>query len=130
MVRIMDAGSDKGTQMNMFKSLITELRKFTFDLINTGRLFLSRWRDVKSLKDVLVEIHFNGILVPDTGFSSQDLAEIMLMSMRFIMPFRRNQDMIDYTMDLNSSFVCRDRESDLTSSTGMPSVYTFSRSKC
>ena len=31
------------------------------------------------------------------------------MDMRFIMPLRRNQDMIDYDMDLNSSFVYRDR---------------------
>ena len=66
-------------------------------------------RDVKSLRNALGEIHFDGILVLDTGFSSQDLAEIMRMDMRFIMPLRRNQDMIDYDMDLNSSFVYRDR---------------------
>ena len=66
-------------------------------------------RDVKSLRNVLDEIHFNGILVLDTGFSSQDLAEIMQSDMKFIMPLRRNQDMIDYSMDLNSSFVYRDR---------------------
>ena len=66
-------------------------------------------RDVKSLRNVLDEIHFNGILVLDTGFSSQDLAEIMRSDMKFIMPLRRNQDMIDYSMDLNSSFVYRDR---------------------
>ena len=66
-------------------------------------------RDVKSLRNALGLIHFNGILVLDTGFSSQDLAEIMRMDMRFIMPLRRNQDMIDYSMNLNSSFVYRDR---------------------
>ncbi|MCL5783534.1 MAG: IS1634 family transposase, partial [Candidatus Thermoplasmatota archaeon] len=53
-------------------------------------------RDVKSLRNAPGEIHFDGILVLDTGFSSQDLAEIMRMDMRFIMPLRRNQDMIDY----------------------------------
>ena len=54
-------------------------------------------------------IHFDGILVLDTGFSSQDLAEIMRSDMKFIMPLRRNQDIIDYSMDLRSSFVYRDR---------------------
>ena len=62
-------------------------------------------RDVKALRNVLDKIHFDGILVLDTGFSSQDLAEIMRTCMRFIMPLRRNQDVIDYSMDLNSSFV-------------------------
>ncbi len=66
-------------------------------------------RDVKSLRNVLDEIHFDGILVLDTGFSSQDLAEIMRSDMKFVMPLRRNQDMIDYSMDLRSSFVYRDR---------------------
>ncbi len=66
-------------------------------------------RDVKSLRNVLDEIHFDGILVLDTGFSSQDLAEIMRSDMKFIMPLRRNQDIIDYSMDLRSSFVYRDR---------------------
>ena len=47
-------------------------------------------RDVKSLRNVLDEIHFNGILVLDTGFSSQDLAEIMRSDMKFIIPLRRN----------------------------------------
>ena len=46
--------------------------------------------DVKSLRTVLEEIHFNGIIVLDTGFSSHDLAEIMRMDMRFIMPLHRN----------------------------------------
>ena len=31
-------------------------------------------RDVKSLRKVLEEIDFDGVLVLDTGFSSQDLA--------------------------------------------------------
>ena len=66
-------------------------------------------RDVKSLRNVLNEIHFDGILVLDTGFSSQDLAEIMRSDMKFIMPLRRNQDIIDYSIDLGSSFVYRDR---------------------
>ena len=62
-------------------------------------------RDVKSLRNVLDEIHFNCILVLDTGFSSQDLAEIMRSDMKFVMPLRRNHDMIYYSMDLRSSFV-------------------------
>jgi hypothetical protein len=66
-------------------------------------------RDVKSLRKLLEEIDFHGILVLDTGFSSQDLAEIMRTDMRFIMPLRRNQKMIDYGMEMNSSFVYRDR---------------------
>ncbi|EQD75189.1 hypothetical protein B1B_02262, partial [mine drainage metagenome] len=57
---------------------------------------------------VLEEIHFDGILVLDTGFSSQDLAEIMRMEMKFIMPLRRNQEIIDYNMEMRSSFVYRD----------------------
>ena len=66
-------------------------------------------RDVKSLRNVLEEIHFDGILVLDTGFSSQDLAEIMRSDMKFVMPLRRNQEIIDYSMDLGPSFVYRDR---------------------
>ena len=66
-------------------------------------------RDVKSLGKVLGEIHFDGILVLDRGFSSQDLAEIMRMKMKFIVPLRRNQEMIDYNMGMSSSFVYRDR---------------------
>jgi len=66
-------------------------------------------RDVKSLRKVLDEIDFDGILVVDTGFSSQDLAEIMGSEMKFIMPLRRNQEIIDYNMEMKSSFVYRDR---------------------
>ena len=66
-------------------------------------------RDVKSLRKVLEEIDFDGILVLDTGFSSQDLAEIMRMEMKFVMPLRRNQEIIDYGMEMKSSFVYRDR---------------------
>ena len=66
-------------------------------------------RDVKSLRKVLEEIDFHGILVLDAGFSSQDLAEIMRMEMKFIMPLRRNQEIIDYGMEMGSSFVYRDR---------------------
>ena len=66
-------------------------------------------RDVKSLRKVLEEIDFHGILVLDTGFSSQDLAEIMRMEMKFIMPLRRNQEITDYGMEMGSSFVYRER---------------------
>ncbi len=33
----------------------------------------------------------------------------MSSEMKFIMPLRRNQEMIDYTMEMRSSFVYRDR---------------------
>jgi len=66
-------------------------------------------RDVKPLRKVLEEIQFDGILVLDTGFSSQDPAEIMSSEMKFIMPLRRNEEMIDYSINLRSSFVYRDR---------------------
>jgi transposase len=65
-------------------------------------------RDVKSLRNVLDKIHFDGILILDTGFSSQYLAEIMRSDMKFIIPLRRNQEVIDYRMDPRSSFVYRD----------------------
>ena len=66
-------------------------------------------RDVKSLRNALGLIHFDAILVLDTGFSSQDLAEIIRSDMKFVMPLRRSQEIIYYSMDLGSSFVYRDR---------------------
>ena len=48
-------------------------------------------RDVKSLREVLQEVEFHGVLVLDRGFASYDLAEIM-----------------DSGMDLASSFMYRD----------------------
>ena len=66
-------------------------------------------RDVKSLRNVLEEISFHGILVLDRGFASYDLAEIMSSEMKFVMPLRRNSDMIDYSMKLTSSFMYCDR---------------------
>ena len=64
-------------------------------------------RDVKSLRKVLEEVDFNGILVLDRGFFSYDLAQ--LMPSKFIMPMRRNSSLADYSIKLNSSFVYRDR---------------------
>ena len=55
-------------------------------------------RDAKSLRNVLDDIHFDGILVLDTGLSSQDLAEIMRSDMKFVMPLCRNHDMIYYSI--------------------------------
>jgi transposase len=66
-------------------------------------------RDVKSLRKVLDEITFNGILVLDRGFVSYDLADLMSSEMKFIMPLRRNSGLIDYGMKLTSSFMYRDR---------------------
>ena len=66
-------------------------------------------RDVKSLRKVLQEVDFHGVLVLDRGFASYDLAEIMDSGMDFAMPLRRNSDLIDYGMDLASSFMYRDR---------------------
>ena len=66
-------------------------------------------RDVKSLRNVLEEISFHGILVLDRGFASYDIAELMSSEMKFVMPLRRNSDLIDYGMRLISSFMYRDR---------------------
>ncbi|MCL5881892.1 MAG: transposase, partial [Candidatus Thermoplasmatota archaeon] len=66
-------------------------------------------RDVKSLRKILDEISFNGIMVLDRGFASYDLAEIMSSEMRFVMPLRRNSDLADYGMKLDASFMYRDR---------------------
>ena len=78
-----------------------------FDLDQYRPVFLKSIEG--SLRKVLEEIDFDGILVLDTGFSSQDLAEIMRMEMKFIMPLRRNQEIIDYGMEMGSSFVYRER---------------------
>ena len=66
-------------------------------------------RDIKSLRKVLEEMSFNGIMVLDRGFASYDLAGIMAADMRFVMPLRRNSDLADYDMKLNASFMYRDR---------------------
>jgi transposase len=66
-------------------------------------------RDVKSLRKVLEEISFHGVLVLDRGFASYDLADLMSSRMKFVMPLRRNSDLIDYGMKLTSSFMYRDR---------------------
>ena len=66
-------------------------------------------RYVKSLRKLLQEVDFRGVLVLDRGFASYDLAEIMDSGMDFVMPLRRNSEPIDYGMDLTSSFMYRDR---------------------
>ena len=66
-------------------------------------------KDVKSLREVLDEISFHGILVLDSGFSSYDLADIMATDRKFVMPLRRNSDLIDYDMRLDAGFMYRDR---------------------
>ena len=66
-------------------------------------------KDVKSLRKVLDEISFHGILVLDSGFSSYDLADIMATDRKFVMPLRRNSDLIDYDMRLDAGFMYRDR---------------------
>ena len=64
-------------------------------------------RDIKSLKKVLEEINFNGILVMDRGFASYSLADEI--NNKFIMPLRRNNKIIDYNAIFKSSFMYRDR---------------------
>ena len=64
---------------------------------------------MKSLRKVLQEVDFHGVLVLDRGFASYDLAEIIDSGMDFVMPLRRNSDLIDYGMDLTSSFMYHDR---------------------
>jgi len=66
-------------------------------------------RDVKSLRKVLDEISFSGILVLDRGFASYDLADLISPDMKFIMPLRRNSELINYDMKLRSCFMYRDR---------------------
>ena len=66
-------------------------------------------RDVKSLRKVLKEVDFRGVLVLDRGFASYDLAEIMGSGLDFVTPLRRNSELIDYGMDLASSFMYRNR---------------------
>ena len=66
-------------------------------------------RDVKSLRKVLQEVDFHGVLVLDRGFASYDLAEIMDSGMDFVIPLKRNSGLIDYGMNLASSFMYRDR---------------------
>ncbi len=50
-------------------------------------------RDMKSLRKVLEEISFHGVLVLDRGFASYDLADLMSSRMKFVMPLRRNSDL-------------------------------------
>ncbi len=66
-------------------------------------------RDVKSLRKVLEEIDFHGVIVMDRGFASYDLAEIMDSRMDFVMPLKRSSSLADYDMELTSSFMYRDR---------------------
>lgn len=84
-----------------------------FDLDQYKPVFLKSLdgsvRDVKSLRNVLEEIDFHGILVLDRGFASYDLAELMSSEMKFVMPQKRNSGLIDYGLKLSSSFMYRDR---------------------
>ncbi|MEM3861555.1 MAG: transposase [Thermoplasmatales archaeon] len=66
-------------------------------------------RDLKSLGKVLDEIIFHGIVVLDRGFASYDLTKLMSSEMKFVMPLRRNSELIYYAMRLTSSFIYCDR---------------------
>ena len=70
-------------------------------------------RDIKSLKKVLDDINFNGILVMDSGFASSSLADEIYT--KFIMPLRRNNRIIDYSIGFKSSFMYRDKGIPCTS---------------
>ena len=102
-----------------------------FDLDSYRPVFLKPLdgsvRDVKSLRKVLEEVDFNGILVLDRGFFSYDLAQLMSSRMKFIMPLRRNSSMADYSMKPNSSFVYRERGilCSFKDQEGGSRVYTF-----
>lgn len=84
-----------------------------FDLDHYRPVFLKPLdgsvRDVKSLRKVLDEMHFHGVLVLDRGFASYDLAGLMNPDLKFIMPLRRNSNLIHYDISLGSSFMYRDR---------------------
>ena len=88
-------------------------KAMVFDLDRYRPVFLKSidgsMRDVKSMRKVLDEISFSGILVLDRAFASYDLADLVLPDMRFIMPLRRNLELTNYRMNLRSSFMYRGR---------------------
>ncbi|MBI5036194.1 transposase, partial [Candidatus Micrarchaeota archaeon] len=67
--------------------------------------------DIKCLKNVLDEFSIPScVLVFDRGFASCPLSELLSEKrVKFIMPLRRNFEIIDYEMQLPNSFVYRNR---------------------
>lgn len=68
-------------------------------------------RDIKCLKNVLEEFSMPScVLVFDRGFASYPLSELLSEKrVKFIMPLRRNFEIIDYDMPLPNSFIYRNR---------------------
>lgn len=68
-------------------------------------------RDIKSLKGALREYDLSSyIIVLDRGLASYPLADLMAEEkMKFIMPLRRDFEIIDYDLPLRDSFVYRGR---------------------
>lgn len=68
-------------------------------------------RDIKSLKNALREYDLSSyIIVLDRGLASYLLADLMdEEEMRFIMPLKRDFEIIDYDLPLRDSFVYRGR---------------------
>ena len=68
-------------------------------------------KDIKSLKNSLDEINAkNAILVMDRGFASYDLTFLLKENnLNFIFPLKRNFKINDYSIELGSSFVYRER---------------------
>lgn len=68
-------------------------------------------RDIKSLKKVLNEFNLiSSIIILDRGFASYVIADLFEeKELNFILPLRRNFEIIDYEMPVESSFVYRKR---------------------
>lgn len=68
-------------------------------------------RDIKSLKTVLNEFNLiSCIIILDRGFASYVLADLLEeKELNFILPLKRNFEIIDYEMPLESYFVYRKR---------------------
>jgi len=85
-----DTGSKISAQMDLFKSHIYQSRKLAIDLDQYMQAFLKPFdgsvRDLKSFRELLDEINFDGIIVIDTGFSSRGLADIMPTEIGFMTP--------------------------------------------
>ena len=68
-------------------------------------------RDIKAIRGVIEEYELKDCtLIMDRGLASIELArDLKLNSTRFVFPLRRNSALINYNMNLDNSFIYRDR---------------------
>jgi len=68
-------------------------------------------RSIKSFRHILKEIQFkSAIVVLDRGFASYKLPELLKEKvLSFVLPLRRNFQIIDYNLEMSNSFLYRDR---------------------